>query len=264
MFNKTVMRSVLAIVVLVLLAGLPTFAAANFATVDEDHAVVTVSYADSSDSNIRVVLVHAKGKEVFSLTEAEQEFPLSFGSGEYLIGLYKHVEGNQYKLIAKQSFTAKINKNAQYLASAYDVQWNKNDAAILKAQELVKGAKTDEEKVQRIYDYVVANVKYDYKKAASVQAGYLPDVDATFLSNEGICYDYASLTAAMLRSVGIPTQLRKGYKDDIAVYHAWNAVYLNGEWKTVDTTYDAALSDSLTLGKDLFKADSSYQVEKAI
>ena len=43
-------------------------------------------------------------------------------------------------------------------------------------------------------------------------------------SKKGICFDYASLMAAMLRSQGIPTKLEVGYSGQ--AYHAWISVYL--------------------------------------
>ena len=44
----------------------------------------------------------------------------------------------------------------------------------------------------------------------------------------------------MLRSIGIPTKLVKGYKNDIDGYHAWNEVYISEKgWVIVDTTYDS-------------------------
>ena len=45
----------------------------------------------------------------------------------------------------------------------------------------------------------------------------------------------------MLRSQGIPTKLVKGYSDNVDGYHAWNEVYINEEWITIDTTLDAVL-----------------------
>ncbi|MNJ73222.1 hypothetical protein D3C77_699870 [compost metagenome] len=41
----------------------------------------------------------------------------------------------------------------------------------------------------------------------------------------------------------------------VDVYHAWNEVYLNGEWVTIDTTVDAALKQSK--GKIQFIKDAS-------
>ena len=45
----------------------------------------------------------------------------------------------------------------------------------------------------------------------------------TLRTGRGICFDYASLTAAMLRSQNIPARLEIGYSGD--VYHAWISVY---------------------------------------
>ena len=63
---------------------------------------------------------------------------------------------------------------------------------------------------------------------------YLPDVDSTLSEKKGICFDFAALMCCMLRSQGIPTQLVIGYAD--ACYHAWNRVYVDGQWRLIDTT----------------------------
>ena len=67
----------------------------------------------------------------------------------------------------------------------------------------------------------------------------------------GICFDYASLAAAMLRSLGIPCKLITGYVGE-STYHAWNSFYLENEgwitaeirvsanhWQRVDITFAA-------------------------
>ncbi len=68
------------------------------------------------------------------------------------------------------------------------------------------------EQCVRIYQ---SNVDYDYDKAQNIVdnnvTGYLPDPDETLSTKKGICYDYAALAAAMLRSQGIPTKLITGY-----------------------------------------------------
>ena len=56
----------------------------------------------------------------------------------------------------------------------------------------------------------------------------------TLASGTGICFDYASLGAAMLRSLGIPCQVITGYVSPDDVYHAWNMVYIDGEWISVE------------------------------
>ena len=44
-------------------------------------------------------------------------------------------------------------------------------------------------------------------------------------TRKGICFDYASLMSALLRSQGIPTKLVVGYSG--TAYHAWISVYLD-------------------------------------
>ena len=39
---------------------------------------------------------------------------------------------------------------------------------------------------------------------------------------------------ALLRSQGIPTQMVMGYAD--ITYHAWNNIYIDGEWVRYDAT----------------------------
>lgn len=56
---------------------------------------------------------------------------------------------------------------------------------------------------------------YDKKKAQTVQSGYLPNVDQVLASKTGICFDYAALMTAMLRSQGIPTKLVVGYTGNV-------------------------------------------------
>ena len=56
----------------------------------------------------------------------------------------------------------------------------------------------------------------------------------TLSTGKGICFDYASLAAAMLRSQGIPTKLIFGYVSPDDVYHAWNMFYTEESgWVTV-------------------------------
>ena len=78
-----------------------------------------------------------------------------------------------------------------------------------------------------IYNYVVRNLTYDYDLADNVEAGYLPDVDATLKSKKGICFDYAALTTAMLRARDIPCKLQIGYAG--TVKHAWINVYIRSK-----------------------------------
>ena len=77
---------------------------------------------------------------------------------------------------------------------------------------------------------------------------------------KGICFDYASLMAAMLRSQGVPVKLVVGYTGEI--YHAWlnvwseedgwvdGLIYFDGkDWKLMDPTFASSGRQSSAIMK---------------
>jgi hypothetical protein len=114
--------------------------------------------------------------------------------------------------------------------------------------QLCDGLDSSLEKVVAVYDYVVQTRSYDDEKAATVQSGYLPDLDEILEIKKGICFDYASMMTAMLRSQEVPCKLVVGYAGSI--YHAWisvwteengwvdGAIFFDGHaWKRMDPTF---------------------------
>ena len=103
-------------------------------------------------------------------------------------------------------------------------------------------------RIATLYNYVVDNISYDSKKAKEVEDIYvLPVVDETLESKKGICFDYAALLAAMLRSQQIPTRLVTG--NTTIEYHAWVEVYIEG--KGMDQSrYSAACKEMEPYGSN--------------
>ena len=123
--------------------------------------------------------------------------------------------------------------------------------------------------LQAVYNYVVQNLTYDYDLADTVDSGYIPDVDSTLKSGKGICFDYAALMTAMLRSSGIPTRLDIGYATNI--YHAWISTYLDEQgwvdnvikfdgknWTMMDPTFAAGGGEGI---QDFITDSSNYNIE---
>ena len=94
-----------------------------------------------------------------------------------------------------------------------------------KAASITKNCKNDLAKVKKVYNYVIKNYKYDKKLAKTVKPGYVPNLNKIYKKKKGICFDYAALMSAMLRSQRIPTKLEVGYSGD--VYHAWISCYVD-------------------------------------
>ncbi|HOG01859.1 MAG: Transglutaminase-like superfamily protein [Firmicutes bacterium ADurb.Bin248] len=180
---------------------------------------------------------------------------LTGGSGSYSAALFKKV-GASYVTVAQKSFTALVGDSAvpagaanaaapqyaQYLRSVSEIAFSANDSIARKAAALCKDLKGDQAKILAIYNYIAKNFKYDYDFANKVISGqitaYTPNPESILSNKKGVCYDFASLFAAMCRSQGIPCKLVKGYSTKINGYHAWNSAYdsKTEKWYTVDLT----------------------------
>ena len=113
------------------------------------------------------------------------------------------------------------------------------------ARSITAGRANDYEKVKAIHDWVAENIWYD---ADSVIIGSLN----VLRNRRSLCAGYASLTAALLRVVGIPAKVISGYvlgdSGNLADFydtagtvgnHAWNEAYIGGRWLILDTTWDS-------------------------
>lgn len=85
-----------------------------------------------------------------------------------------------------------------------------------------------------IFTWIVNNISYDYADN---------DPYPVFIYRKGVCQGYANLLKVMCISQGIPTIIANGYISYMA--HAWNYVYLNGEWKVSDPTNSDCCNNSL-------------------
>lgn len=183
-------------------------------------------------------------------------FPLSEGNGSYQVKVYENIQGNQYSQAFSQNLDVSIsNPFGPFLYPNQYVNFNSASAAVQKGAELSAGVTDQLGVVSAVYNYVVKNLTYDTAKASSVQSGYLPNVDLVLAQKKGICFDYAALMTAMLRSQDIPTKLVVGYTGNL--YHAWINVYLEGQgwvdniiyfdgtsWKLMDPTFASSGNQS--------------------
>ena len=261
MRKKTIVRSLLLSLVLVLGMSLGVHAD-SVATVDAAHGVVRITHAVSADAPIKVMVALGSQSYTYDLLKSTEAFPLQFGDGSYKISLYQRIQGTQYRLLEQKTVTVDLADDfVPFLGSSQVLNWSVDMPPIGKAKTLIAKAKTDNEKVQAVYTYVTAKIRYDYAKISKLKSSYVPDIQDTYATNLGICYDYSALFGSMLRSVGVPVKLVKGYKNDITEYHAFNQVYLNKKWVYIDTTYDAAFK-AAGAKTTMVKSDSEFRPAK--
>jgi transglutaminase-like putative cysteine protease len=230
--------------------------------------VVRVKLDDSYETNAIKIMVAREGEnpEFYDYDRfAEFEaYGITAGEGTYQIGIYQNTTGNSYRSLSMKTVVVdEVDPLAPYLASVQSIRWEAEDEAAELALVLTEGIESDWAKVQAVHQYIIENITYDYDKAKVVQSGYLPNNVATLENGNGICYDYSSLMASMLRSLNIPTKLVMGYSNTKDVYHAWNEVYdaEREEWILVDSTFDASFYQH-GFAVEMERDSAEYRVEK--
>jgi len=116
---------------------------------------------------------------------------------------------------------------------------------------IVAGASTDYERLLRIHDWVAENIYYD-KDSYRAGRPRAKDAYGTLSNRKSTCTGYANLTAALLRSIGIPSRVIRGhalgtsaageYWDEVdhsETTHSWNEAFVDGRWVILDTTRDS-------------------------
>ncbi|MNZ20872.1 Transglutaminase-like superfamily protein [compost metagenome] len=131
------------------------------------------------------------------------------------------------------SSSAKIVLEVDYRESAEQSAYvNKRIESILKS--ILQSNMNDHQRIKAIHDYVVVNLKYDediqkYTAYEGLKTG------------EAVCQGYSLLTYKLLKTAGFKSYIVEGTAGGQA--HAWNLVFLDGNWYHLDTTWDDPLTN---------------------
>ena len=199
-------------------------------------------------------------------------FPLQGGDGTYNFRVMENTTGTKYGELYATSCSVKLEDEFQpFLRPSDYVKYTKDSACVKKAGELAQEASDALGVVGGVFEFICDTVTYDQEKARTVQSGYLPDPDETMSTGKGICFDYAALTAAMLRSQGIPTKMVFGNVSPDDLYHAWNMFYTEetgwvtakyevkgGDWNRLDLTFSSNGTDLNFIGDGSNYSDVYY------
>lgn len=243
----------------------------NTTNYDTDHTTVGaigIRYLSGGDTRTKTRVQKDATNYDYDLfgRDAFEYFPMQLGNGDYSVTVFANVADNRYRVVEQKTVTSLV-KNVLdvFRNSIQTVRWSEDMAVVEKAETLTKNLKTDRQKIDEIYQFVVKNFEYDYDKIKTLTTSYVPDPDLVLEAGKGICYDYSAVLGAMLRSQGIPVKLIKGYTDNVKEYHAWNEVWLEDEnrWIVVDTTYDSVMVGAgrkVTMEKkaSLYRASKEY------
>lgn len=225
---------------------------------------IMVRYLEKIDKLLKVVVKGPGGTTYIYNLRSDGEYevlPLSEGNGYYQIIVCEHVNGKKYSAVIGTTQSVHLTDElAPFIRPNQYVNYNSDSKVSKKAAELTRNSKSTVDKIAAIYSYIIKNITYDQQLAESVQKGYIPDVDKVLQKGKGICFDYAAVMTAMLRSQGIPSKLVVGYKGK--EYHAWISTYSN-ETGWIDksiyfdgmgwTLLDPTFASNYVSGKEIFK-----------
>jgi len=199
----------------------------------------TVGFQVTSDKKVVVQACYDDKKYNYHVSiDGSQTFiPLQFGNGTYTFRVLKNSVDTKYVELATKTVEVTEDEFAPFLRPNILVNYNSSSECVKVAAELASKASSEKDFIKSVYQYMQDNMSYDDAFAAAVEEGYIPNPDSTLRTKTGICFDFASLTAAMLRSQGIPTKLITGYVGEDGLYHAWNNMYLKSEgWVSAEFT----------------------------
>jgi len=235
--------------------------------INDTGIVPVTACTPEGDSTEYKFMVSKDGQNQFFRAPKNKEvlLPLPFGTGVYSITLLKQKLDDVFS-IEKQYIVNHVSENEYIGLTCSDcvVNWHPDGDLAVTALNLTKGCMSEEEKVMVIRKFVVTTIEYDHDKIDRIPTDYLPNAEETFKTGNGLCYDYSVLFAAMLRINKIPAKVVKGYTTAVPVYHAWNEVFVDGEWKIVDTTVDSYYLRKWSRLVKAFKNAENYLPDEAL
>ena len=235
-----------------------------------------VAVSAKADSRLKFQVI--KGEDTYTYNVANDGtpsiFPVQCGDGVYTFRVMVNTTETNYAVMYTTDQEVKLTDEFQpFLRPSDYVSYSKTSECVKKAGELAEEAEDAVAFVAAVFEYICDSVTYDREKASTVQnnKSYLPDPDETLRTGKGICFDYAALAAAMLRSQGIPTKMVFGNVSPDNLYHAWNMFYTeetgwvtvdyevkSGDWNRLDLTFSANGADGTFIGDGGNYADVYY------
>ncbi|KAM9184038.1 kyphoscoliosis peptidase [Mergus octosetaceus] len=149
---------------------------------------------------------------------------------------------------------------------AYALKVNINNSIEELVQALLKQARTDLEKVRVIWMWICHHIEYDVVGFRDKSQRLCSPIDV-LRRGKSVCEGYAALFQQMCSIAGIQCMKLSGYskgygytigqvfKGDSS--HAWNAVYLEGRWHLLDSTWGSGNVDK-TSDKFTFRYNEFY------
>ena len=239
----------------------------------EGNEDVLIDLSHCSEGYVSIFCM-AEGKIKFQVLKGEltvtysvvpgipQIFPLQSGDGHYDFRAVINICDSKYaELYSTGADVVIADPFDPFLRPNQYADYDEESQCVALASQFASESVSAPDFINKVYGYICDNITYDTEKAKTVEPGYLPEPDLILGEGKGICFDYASLAASMLRSQGIPTKIIFGYVEPNDLYHAWNKFYTEeggwqiaefsvsgSDWNRIDLTFHANDADAGFIG----------------
>ena len=228
---------------------------------DNIDKIETGNYEIKLSNNLSNAMKEANGKEVINLSfqNAWSAFRLDHPE-VFCVNVENIYLTTKAITIGKKTtyeffLNNKENSNNQKNAT-YSVK-NRTDQVTKKKEEIIKDIPSDSSsfvKALYIHNWLIDNIDYDI----NMQNNNNNNIYGAIVENKVVCEGYAKAYKYLLDELEVPCVIICGDVTDEngdTQKHAWNAVYIEGNWYAVDTTWD----DPIIIGKGKITNDLKYK-----
>ncbi len=199
---------------------------------------ITVGYTSSSDNMDDIPAVM---NEIVKFAMSETDDPCE---GDYIYHQYGGYDLGYTRTDSENGCAYLITLTPEYYTDPEQEEkvTRRTDEII---ESLKLGAKTDEQKVRAVYDYIYDNVEYDRIHRKNEHYHLKSTAYAALFNGCAVCQGYAVLTYRLMREAGLDARVITGtaIKSGGTEYHAWNIVRVDGEYYNIDITWDKLSGD---------------------
>ena len=134
--------------------------------------------------------------------------------------------------------TAKFYNIKYYTTASQEATMNTRVDNLLNQLDLWEN--TDYQKIKAVYDYICANVRYDYTNLNNDAYTLKYTAYAALVNKTAVCQGYASLFYRLMLELDVDARYIRGYAG--GGNHGWNIVKLGNKYYNIDTTWDEGVA----------------------
>lgn len=189
---------------------------------------------------LTLILMIFCGTQVFAINTTGKYYYVRMNGVLHKVSIPNSVSNNSNNSCSNNttSGTSFLKDTIFYCNTTLSASITINDTIKRKAKELTQYYKSDYCRALMLYNFVKDHIKYDNARATYItthqnMCGWEAGAQYGYNTKSGVCFEYATLFAAMARSIGLKTRI------EYTKNHIWNEVYdsTSKKWMFIDCTW---------------------------